>query len=106
MVQILIHALRFSHVVQNLIRACGFLQESWGSRFQAPDDEFGASEARSLHHDRPSVLPTYPRNDGRADLPRSCLIRPTLLVDNLRHDDRITTEKVCLRVELRLSSHQ
>ena len=25
----------FAHVVQNLIRAYGFLQESWGSRFRA-----------------------------------------------------------------------
>jgi hypothetical protein len=40
---------RSGRVVQNLIRAFGFLQESWGSRFRAPDDESAVSEACSLH---------------------------------------------------------
>jgi len=40
-----------AHVVQNLIRAFGFLQESWGSRGGTTDDEPVASEARSLHED-------------------------------------------------------
>ena len=37
--------------MQDLIRALGFLQESWGSRGETTDDEPVASESRSLHED-------------------------------------------------------